>query len=805
MESILKDIRYSARLLAKRPLFAVVSILTLALGIGATTAIFSVVHAVLLSPLPYEKSDELVVIAGKNGALNLEQQPASIPDFEDWRGQSQSFEEISATRNMTFNITEGAEPERVNGARVSVNLFALLKARPVLGRDFLEAEGQPGSEPVAILSYRLWQRYGADPDLVGRSLGVDGGRYTVVGVLAQGIAYPLPETDLYVPFIPQKNELARGARSIRVIGRLKSGRSLAEAGAELEAISARAAQEFPVTNANWGAQVTLLREQVVGRVRPTLIVLVGAVCCVLLIACTNVANLLLVRAAARRKEFAIRTALGSSRRRLIRQLLTESLLLSLIGGMCGLFLAGWGVEAIIGISASSIPRADEIGINGTVLCFTLILSIVTGLLFGILPAIRSSNRNFGEALKEGGKGSAGGVLNHRLLRLMVVAEVSLALVLLVAAGLLVRSFITINQVDPGFDQKQVLSMAVSLSQNKYPDVEKQSVFFEKALARVGSIPGVEAASAVHRIPIFRLPSWTSFTIKGRPVEAGNEPNADSIIVSPGYFKTMGIPFIRGRDISERDVKDSPEVIVINQALADKFFPGEDPVGKFIQVFPGGNRWREVVGVARNAKFVSLDAEINPAIYIPIPQNPYVNAMRGGFIVVRSGSDPKSLLAAIKSEIRQVDDQMPVAQVRTMDEVISESLAQRRLSMSLIVVLAALAAVLAAVGIYGVMAYSIAQRTHEIGIRMALGAQPSQVVRMVLSEGVRLTMVGIGTGLIAAFTLSRFMSSLLYGVTAFDPATYASIVVLLTGTALLACFIPARKAARVNPIEVLHYD
>lgn len=805
MESILKDTRYSARLLTKRPLFAVVSLLTLALGIGATTAIFSVVHAVLLSPLPYEKSDELVILAGKNSALNLEQQPASIPDFNDWKQQSQSFEEISATRTLTFNLTEGEEPERVSGARVSVNLFALLRVRPLLGRVFLESDGQAGGEPAAILSYRLWQRYGADPDLIGRPLGVDGGRYTVIGVLPQGVAYPSPDTDLYVPFIPQKNELARGARSIRVIGRLKAGRSLAEAGAELEAISARVAEEFPDTNANWGAQLTPLHEQVTGRVRPTLIVLVGAVCCVLLIACTNVANLLLVRAAARRKEFAIRTALGSSRRRLIRQLLTESLMLSLIGGLFGLLLAGWGVEAIIGISASTIPRADEIGINSTVLCFALALSVVTGLVFGILPALRSSKSGFGEALKEGGKGSAGGVLNHRLLRLMVVAEVALALVLLVAAGLLVRSFISINQIDPGFEQKQVLSMAVSLSQNKYPDIEKQAIFFEKALARVGSIPGVQSAGAVHRIPLFRLPSWTSFTVKGRPVESGNEPNADCIIVSPGYFKTMGIPLTGGRDISERDGKDSPEVIVINQVMADRVFPGEDPVGQFIQIFPGVNRWREIVGVAANAKFASLDAEINPTVYIPIPQNPYVNAMRGSFIVVRSGSDPRGLLAAIRREIRQVDDQMPVSQVRTMQEVAFESLAQRRLSMSLIVVLAVLAAVLAAVGIYGVMAYSIAQRTHEIGIRMALGARPNQVVRMVLGEGVKLAMVGIGIGLIAAFTLTRFISSLLYGVTAFDPATYASIVILLTGTALLACFIPARKAARVNPLEVLHYD
>jgi predicted permease len=806
MELLLQDVRYAVRLLFKRPLFATVAVVTLALGIGANTAIFSVVDAVLLAPLAYEEPDRLMMIWAINSSSNADQQPASVPDYDDLKEQSQTFDEIAASRSQAFNLTGGDEPERVGGARVSVNMFSALGARPVVGRDFLESEGLAGAEPVVILSHNLWQqRYGSDPAIVGRALNIDGKSYTVVGVLPKGIHYPAQDTNLYVPFFPQPNEIVRGARFLRVIGRLKKNVSPAEARAEMETIAGRVAAAYPATNTGWGIYLVPLHEQVVGRVRPALIVLLSAVGCVLLIACANVANLLLARAAGRRSEFAIRAALGASRRQLVRQLLTESLVLSALGGVFGLLLAMWGVPFLTGISAASIPRVEAIGINLRVLGFTAIVSLVTGAVFGLAPALRSSSKQLTDALREGRRGSTGSILHQRLLSALVVSEVAIAMVLLVVAGLMIRSFFSISNVAPGFNPKGVITLGVGLPSSRYPGLQQQAIFYDKLVAQIRMLPGVESAASVIRLPMLGFNASTGFTVQGKPVQQGPEPNADYRAVTDDYFRTMGIPLLKGRDFTIRDSKDSPDAMIINEMLAERFFPGEDPVGKRIQIFPDPERWREIVGVVGNVKLLGLDAETNPTIYVPYSQNPYPNALRNVFLVARTSSDPKSLVASIRSELKSLDKDIPVSQVQTMEEVISGSLAQRRLSMSLLIVFAALAALLSAVGIYGVMAYIVAQRTHEIGIRMAMGAEQKDVIKMVLGDGAKLTLAGIGAGLAVAVGLTRFLQSLLYQVSATDTATYASIALLLSAVALLASYIPARRAAKVDPMEALRCD
>ena len=806
MELLLQDVRYAIRLLFKRPLFATVAVVTLALGIGANTAIFSVVDAVLLAPLAYQEPDRLMMIWAINSSSNADQQPASVPDFDDLKEQSQTFDEIAASRSQAFNLTDGDEPERVGGARVTVNMFSVLAVKPVVGRDFLESEGLAGAEPVVILSHSLWQqRYGSDPAIVGRALNVDGKSYTVVGVLPKGIYYPAQDTNLYVPFIPQPNEIVRGARFLRVIGRLKKNVSPAEARAEMETIAGRVAAAYPATNTGWGIYLVPLHEQIVGRVRPALIVLLSAVGCVLLIACANVANLLLARAAARSSEFAIRAALGASRWQLVRQLLTESLVLSALGGVFGLLLAMWGVPFLTGISAASIPRVEGIGINLRVLGFTAIVSLVTGAVFGLAPALRSSSKQLTDALREGRRGSTGSILHQRLLSALVVSEVAIAMVLLVVAGLMIRSFLSISNVAPGFNPKGVITLGVGLPLSRYPGVQQQAIFYDKLVAQIRTLPGVESAASVIRLPMLGFNASTGFTVQGKPVQQGTEPNADYRAVTDDYFRTMGIPLLKGRDFTVRDSKDAPDAMIINEMLAERFFPGEDPVGKRIQIFPDPTRWREIVGVVGNVKLLGLDAETNPTIYVPYSQNPYPNALRNVFLVARTSSDPKSLVASIRSELKSLDKDIPVSQVQTMEEVISGSLAQRRLSMSLLIVFAALAALLSAVGIYGVMAYIVAQRTHEIGIRMAMGAEQKDVIKMVLGDGAKLTFAGIGAGLAVAVGLTRFLQSLLYQVSATDTVTYASIALLLSVVALLASYIPARRAAKVDPMEALRCD
>jgi putative ABC transport system permease protein len=605
--------------------------------------------------------------------------------------------------------------------------------------------------------------------------------------------------------IQGKNETARGSRFLRVTARLKPGVSIREAQADMDTIAARIAQQYPDSSSGVGVQVVPLHEEVVGKIRPALMILFGAAGCVLLIACANVANLLLARATARRSEFAVRTALGAGRTRLVRQLLTESVLLSFAGGLIGLLIALWGVPTLTSISASSIPRVEEVSVSFKALLFTLLISLATGILFGIAPALQSSNKVLTENLRDGRRGATSGAMHQRILNALVAAEVALAVVLLAGAGLMVRSFVSISGVSPGFKPKGVMTIGIGLTQPVYADIQQQSRFYDRLNEKVSAIPGVESTAGINRVPLLGFNASTSFTFQGKPVESGHEPTADCRVATPSYFKAIGIPLLQGREFTERDTKDAPFVAVINRAMAEQFLPGEDPIGKRLQIYPNPPIWREVVGVCGDVKLLGLDEDINPAIYIPVTQNPYANAMRSSFLVVRTNADPNGVVAAIRASMKTVDPGVPVAQVRMLEDIVSDSVAPQRLNMWLLVSFAGLAALLAAVGIYGVMAYSVSQRTHEIGVRMALGADSRDMLNMVLYGAGKVTAAGMAAGLASAFVLTRLMSSLLYKVSAADPMTYAGISVLIVCVSLLASYIPARKASRVDPMVALRYN
>lgn len=803
IHNLLQDIRFGIRALFKSKLFASAAIVTLALGIGANTAVFSVVNAVLLAPLPFQHAEELVVIWKTPLTTKTEQFPESIPNFEDLKTQAQSFEKLAAIRAQQVILTDGDQPERTSGARASANFFSTLGLKPILGRDFLAGEDQQGASPVVIISHRLWQeRYGAQTNVIGRTMTIDRKTYTIVGVLPQALYLSNPEISVYVPFIYQPAEINRGQAFFRVIGRLKRGVSLAQARAELDTIAARLTQQYPDVNTNVGYNPILLRDQIVGPIRTPLIVLLAAAASVLLIACANIANLLLARASARRGEFAIRAALGASRLQIVRQIIIESVLLSAIGGTLGLLLALGGVPLLINISADSIPRAAEIGINLRVLGFTAIVSLFTAIVAGLAPALRFSTNETISALKEGRRGATGGVAHHRLLRAFVVSQLAIALVLLVVAGLLIRSFLALNSVSPGFNPKGVLTLGIGIPAASYPDIPAQARFYDRLVTEIRTLSRVKSAASVIRLPVVGFNASTTFTIYGQAVAAKDAPSVDFRAVTQDYFKTMEIPVLKGRDFTDREIKGGPDVVIINKTMETRFFPNGDALGQRIQIFPEPDRWREIIGVSGDVKLQGLDADVNPAMYVPMVQNIYPNALRNVFLVVRTDGDPKALVPGIRARLRALDKEIPISQVQTMDDIVSASLAQRRLSMSLLVVFGVLATLLAAVGIYGVMAYTVAQRTHEIGIRLAMGARSMDVLKMVLGDGTRLALIGVVIGLLAAFGLTRIIAGLLYGVSAVDPITFVCIPVLLAIVTLLASYLPARRASRVDPIIAL---
>jgi putative ABC transport system permease protein len=811
MGTFWQDVRFGYRMLWKSPAFTLVAIVALALGIGANTAIFSVVNAVLLRPLPYKDPQQLVIINHYYPKLSLKA-TVSAPGYVYYRDHAQSFSDVAAVTGWSANLTGTGEPERLQGMQVTPNLFSMLGAQAARGRVFSAEEGQPGRNRVVVLSEALWQRrFGGDPGVVNQTINLNGEAYTVVGIMPQGFQYGRElgqMVDLYSPlaFTPEQLSAAgAGMEYLTALARLKPNVSIQQAQAEMDTIADQVRQQYDMGDPGiWGLFLTSYNEMVVGELRPALLILLGAVGFVLLIACANVANLLLARAAARQKEIAIRAALGASRVRVIRQLLTESLLLALAGGSLGLLLAVWGVDLLMKINGNKLPRAHEIGLDFNVFLFTLGVSLLTGMIFGLAPAFQTSKTDLHETLKEGGRSGTGHT--HRGLRnLLVVSEMALTVVLLVGAGLLVRSFLRLEQVSPGFQPQNILAMQLSLPANKYKEAKQRDIFYQQMLAEVQSLPGVRTAGGVAVLPMSQGGNSRTFTIEGREAPQGQQsPHGDSWAATSDYFKTMTIPLVKGRYFTENDAATAPSVVIIDEELARKFFPGEEAVGRritFDDVSPGNPRWREIVGVVGHVKNRGLDGETRPQFYFPYHQAP-TSYM---YVVVQTNGDPAAMSGAVRGAIQKVDRDLPVFKVTTMERMVAESLTQRRFSMLLLGIFASVALVLAVVGLYGVMSYTVTQRTREIGIRMALGARQSDVLRMVVGQGMLLAVIGVGLGLGAAFLLTRAMKSLLFNVSATDPLTFMLIAGLLVTVAFLASYLPARRAMRVDPMTALRYE
>ncbi|HZM69838.1 MAG TPA: ABC transporter permease [Candidatus Cryosericum sp.] len=816
METLRQDVRYGIRSLLKSPGFTLVAVLALALGIGANSAIFSVVNGVLLRPLPYPEPDRLMTVWQNNLKRGWHEDVVTPADYLEWRAQSRSFEAMAAHMGRGFNLRAGKEAERIRGSLVSADFFKVLGATPQMGRAFLpgDAGGQGGR--VALISHALWQKtFGGDPEIVGRAITLDSEPFTVLGVTPPGFEFPesseawalapkgVPEN----PWLPPGTEITtlRGLHYFPVIARLKAGVTRAEAQAEMDAIAARQAAEHPDTNADTGVEIVPLHQHLVGEVRPALLVFLGAVGLVLLIACANVANMSLARSAARRREVAIRTALGATRVRLLRQCLTESVLLALLGGGAGLLLALWGCDLLLALKPDTLPGASAVGVDGRVLLFTVVLSVLTGLLFGIAPALQASFSSPLEALQEGGRSSSAGPRTRLLRSVLVVSEMAIALVLLSGSGLLVRSFLRLQSVEPGLLIDSVLTVRLWTPEASYPDGAKQSQFYSEVLRRVQALPGVESVAATTDLPLSGTDSYLGFQIEGRPSAGpGDGPESGLHQVTPDYFRTLGIPILRGRPLNASDVDGALSVKVVSKTLADRYWPGEDPIGKRISY--GTNeknepQWSTVVGVAGDVRQKGLHAEPRPEAYTSALQWP----SRYMTLIVRSPLDPATLAEAVRREVRAVDPAVPAYGVKTLREVLDGSLAARRFNMAVLMAFAAVAVALASIGLYGVIAYMVTQRTHEIGVRLALGARPADVLRLVVRHGMALALAGVAFGVLGALALTRALASLLVGVAATDPWTFSTVGLLLSAVAFLACLVPALRAARVEPMTALRSE
>jgi putative ABC transport system permease protein len=806
MEDLWRDVRFGARTLWKAPGFTLVAVATLALGIGANTAIFSVINAILLRPLPYPEAERLVFLT--EWSEQVPEMSFSVANLKDVRDQNTVFESLVGANGQNFILTgAGGEAERLNGRQVTSGMFATLGKQPILGRPFGAEDEKPGAAGVALLGEGFWERhFGRDPGVVGRPLVLSGETFTIVGVMPKTLHGSWKTTEVFTPLLRLEDKIGgEGNRGnhpgIYVIGRLKPGVDTARARTEIKTIAERLAERYPNSNAKQSMTVEPLLDAVVGEMRPALMLLLGAVALVLLIACANVANLLLSRAAERQREIAVRLALGATRSRLLRQLLTESVLLSLLGGVVGVVLAFVGLKGLVASLPGNVPRADEVGIDVSVLAFTAAVAILTGLAFGIVPAWRTLSTRLHEPLKEAGRGSVGPG-HHRVRSALVVAEVSMALVLLVGAGLLLRSFFRVLQADAGFRAEGVVTASVPLSPATYGEHPKRAALLERLLEAAKSQPGVEAVAAT--IPL--LGGWqSSFSVEGRPEPPpGQRPSADIARVSPGYFAVMGIRVLEGRVFETRDRTDAPRVCIVDERFARTHWPGESPLGKRVKFGGLDNKnepWMEVVGRVAHVKNYGVDEESRVELYLPFLQS----SASGLTLLVRTGSTRSAVAVGLRAALGSVDRDLPVYAIRPLGEIVAERSAERRLAAQLISVFAAVALTLAAVGIYGVMSYAVAQRTQEIGIRMALGAEQEHVLQMVLRNGAALTLLGIGIGLAAALGLGRLITSLLFETSASDPPTFSLVPLLLLAVALLACYLPARRAARVDPVTALRYE
>jgi putative ABC transport system permease protein len=811
MEAFRQDIRYGLRMLLAKPSFTIIAVLALALGIGVNSAIFSVVNGVLLKPMAYEEPDKLVRIWEKWGGFD--QGSVSYLNFKDWRERNGSFEKMAASRWTGFNLTGEDQPERVSGRQVSSEMLSLLGVTPAMGRDFTQDEDSEGANAVAIISDSLWKRrFGGDPSVIDKTLTLNDQPYQLIGVLPADFHY-FPNADVLVP-IQATKERALKERSwhpgIQVLARLKPGVNIAQAQADMTSIAGALGQEYPDTNKEHWITMKSLYDATVGDVRSLLLMLLAAVSFVLLIACANVANLMLARASARQKEIAIRSALGASRLRIIRLLITESVMLALVGGALGLIMAYWGTGLALKALPDALPRVNDIKVDTNVLLFTLIASVITGLVFGLAPALQASSPNLNETLKEGGR--SGSIGRKGIHSVLVVAEIAISLVLLVGSGLLIRSFIALNQVNAGFDDRNILTFDISLSSKEYGEAPKVRMFFKQFLEKIESLPGVQSAAATELLPLGGSDSESQFYVSGRPKPSPSElPLAMNYIISPGYLKTMRIPLLEGRFFEESDTLASGPVIVIDETMAKQYFPGEDPVGQHITVPTGTDKAIEfqIIGVVGHVKQQNLDtadgAIVGSQMYISYGQVPDEFIFPNSTLVVRTNADPSGYLSAIRGTLTSMGAIATLSNAKTMEQLRGELISDRRFTIILVGAFSALALILASIGIYGVISYSVVQRTREIGIRMALGASQGQILAMVIGGGARLALIGIAIGAVGALVLTQFIRSFLYGISPSDPLTFTGISLILACVAIAASYVPARRAMKVDPNVALRYE
>ncbi len=803
MQTLWQDVRYSFRTLVKKPTFTVIALVTLIVGIGTTTAIFSIVNGVLLRPLPYADEARVVTLWQNNIKSGVEREETSPATFADWRARTQAFEDLAMAEPFGFTLIDYGEPETIRGWVVSEGFFDILAITPLHGRTFAAEEYLDGNDQVVVLGYGLWQRrFGGDPTIIGHQYVLNGQPHTIIGVMPKDFQYP-PDREIWVPRPPrERDSQIRAASYIRVVARLKSGYTLAQAQAEMNNVAAQLEEQYPQSNAGVGAVVVPIREYMVGHVRTALLILFGAVSLVLLIVCANLANLFLVRAIERVREFSIRAALGAGRGRLLRQVLTEGMILALLGGVGGVLLASWLIELILALSPGNLPRLSQITLSSGVLLFALGVSLLTALAFGVVPALQASRPNLQEALKEGGRASTTGRGRARFRNLLVVGEVALALVLVVSAGLLVRSFITLMKVDPGFSTENALALEVQLGRRP---AAQRAAFFDQTFESLRTLPGVQGVAATSSLPFHdnQVTIPVAVTLTDRPSGAsGTEPTAYRITVTSDYLQTLGVPLVSGRYFTPFDQSDSALVIIINQSLAKRHWPSEDPLGRKISfATPGGTITAEIVGVVADVLPSGFDSQARPEIY-----SPYAQSLAGGMtFLVRTSVEPNGLLAAVKEKIREVSKNQTFSSTYTLSQLVDKSIAARRFNLFLLSAFAMLALLLAGVGLYGLISYSTAQRTHEIGVRLALGAQRRDIFRLIIWQGMKLVLIGTGIGLATALGLTRLLKNLLFKVSVTDPLTFAAIALLLTGVGLLACYLPARRAMKTDPMTALRYE